>query len=556
MDGQDRAAAAGSPLTDWVHRPRPDAAVRFAGPGDGWDEWSYERLAEGARRVAAGLRSAGTADGDTVVIVEPTGPRFIQLYFGAMVAGAVPVPTAPPAFGQDLTGYARALAHLVGRAAPRMVVTSAALAGQLAGLVPPPVPVRVDDDVIATADPGPWPGWAPAELAMLQFTSGSTRAPRGVRVPVPALEANVAAIARWLRMRPEDPTASWLPMHHDMGLIGCLITPVVRQSDLWLLSPEQFVRSPLRYLRCFGVHGARLTAMPTFGLEHVARKVRPQDLEGMDFSAWRAVIVGAERVGTGAVERFVRLLAPYGLDPRAILPAYGLAEATLAVTGLPLDELWTSVPLDPRRVVLDGPVPLVPEAGGALVGSGRPLDGIRVAIVDRDGRELPEDHVGEIVVDGPCLTDGYHNEPPDADTGRRDGPLVTGDAGFLHDGQLFVLGRIGDSVKVRGRTLLAEDVEAALESAGLPRHRQTVLLGMRGDRPTAVVVVEQADPLRLEAAQGLVGRVTEGADLVFVRTGVGTIPRTTSGKPKRRELWRIFLTGQLTTAAAHSEDPS
>ncbi|MEE3922511.1 AMP-binding protein [Micromonospora sp. BRA006-A] len=318
--------------------------------------------------------------------------------------------------------------------------------------------------------------------------------------------------------------------------------------------PEQFVRSPLRYLRCFGVHGARLTAMPTFGLEHVARKVRPQDLEGMDFSAWRAVIVGAERVGTGAVERFVRLLAPYGLDPRAILPAYGLAERTRrhrSAAGRAVD-VGAAGPAagGTRRAGAAG-------AGGRrrAVGSGRPLNGIRVTIVDRDGRELPEDHVGEIVVDGPCLTDGYHNEPPDADTGRRNGPLVTGDAGFARRPAV----RAGPHRRQRegARPYAAGRGRGGGAGVGrLPRHRQTVLLGMRGDRPTAVVVVEQADPLRLEAAQGLVGRVTEGADLVFVRTGVGTIPRTTSGKPKRRELWRIFLTGQLTTAAARSEDPS
>jgi acyl-CoA synthetase (AMP-forming)/AMP-acid ligase II len=322
----------------------------------------------------------------------------------------------------------------------------------------------------------------------------------------------------------------------------------VNQTDLWLLSPEQFVRKPLRYLRCFGQFGARLTAMPAFGLDHIARKVRPEDLAGMDFSAWRAVIVGAERIGAATVERFVRLLSPRGLTRCAILPAYGLAEATLAVTGLPLAEEWTAVPLSPR-VRLGAPV--VPDPGGSnvLVGSGRPLDGVTVTIVDERGDPLPDNHVGEIVVGGASLTRGYHNELPGTLTGYRGNQLVTGDAGFLRDGQLFVLGRIGDSVKVRGRTLLAEDVEAALESAGLPRYRQAVLLGTRGDRPTAVVVVENADPDRLDAARGLIGRVTEGAELLIVSTGVGTIPRTTSGKPKRKQLWTMFLAGQLAPVA-------
>lgn len=537
-----------SPLLRWVTRPGA-TAVRFAAGTDDWISWPYPRLAGHTLRTAAGLTARGVAPGDVVVIVEPTGPRFIHLYFGAMLAGAIPAPATPPAaLGQDMTAYQASLRHIVDRAGPRLVATTPALAPVLAGLLGESAGVVPDDELLADepATPGDLP---PADLAMLQFTSGSTGRPRGVRVPFPALEGNIAAIRSWLAMGPDDPTASWLPIHHDMGLIGCLLTPIVTQADLWLLSPQQFVRSPLRYLRCFGEHGARLTAMPTFGLDHIARRVRPADLAGMDFSAWRAVIVGAERVGAGAVARAYDLLGPHGLDRRSLLPAYGLAEATLAVTGLSLAQPWTELNVDGAAVRLDEPAPIDtgPSAGSGLVGCGRPLDGITVRVADAHGVTLPDGRVGEIVVGGVSVTDGYHRADDATSATFAGGELRTGDAGFRHDGQLFVLGRLGDSVKLRGRMLMAEDVEAALEAAGLPRHRQAVLLGMRGDRPTAVLVLENLGAEALTTASSLVRRLTEGADVDTIGAPVGTIPRTTSGKPKRRQLWAQYLSGVITT---------
>ncbi|MFI5485937.1 AMP-binding protein [Micromonospora echinaurantiaca] len=531
---EDDRPATGSRLLSWVERPGP-GVVRFAAAGDGWDEWPYPRLAAAVRRVAGGLRAAGVRRDDRVVLVEPTGPGFVAGYFGTMLAGAVPTPVAPPALGQDLAGYLAHVRHIVATAAPRLVVTGGTLAEPLR-------PVAGDAGVVRTADlldgaDAPAAGRR-AGLALLQFTSGSTGRPRAVRVPFAALEHNVAAIGRWLRQGPADPTASWLPLHHDMGLIGCLLTPVAHQGDLWLLTPQQFVRDPLRYLRCFGQRGARLTAMPTFGLRHVVDRVRPEQLAGLDFAAWRAVIVGAERVSPAALEDFWRLLAPHGLDRRALLPAYGLAEATLAVTGGALDEPWRTARVDPARIPLGG-APGGGPAAAPLVGCGAPLDGVSVRIVDDAGRPLPDGRVGEIEVGGRCVAAGYLGDPAGTSARFTAGALRTGDSGFLHDGQLYVLGRLGDSLKLRGRTLFAEDVEAALEAAGLPRHRHTVLLG-HADRPVAMVLLENAEPDWEQRAGAVVGRLTEGAELIALRVPVGTILRTTSGKPRRRVMWQRF----------------
>jgi acyl-CoA synthetase (AMP-forming)/AMP-acid ligase II len=532
-------------LLDWLEDAPPDRGIRFA-VGDDWSYVGYAQLADATRQVAAGLISGGVEPGDVVTIVARSGPDFVATLFGALLAGGVPSPIAPPLPFGDAETYRERVVGLLRTARPRLVVTDPELVGtvrELAAAPPPgappsPPPVWTPDTLRAagTGRPPRFPAPAPDALALLQFTSGSSGRARGVRVPVAALESSVAAIRRWLRMEPGDATASWLPVHHDMGLVGCLITPVVNRSDIWLLPPEEFIRRPVRYLRCFGESGAVLTAMPSFGLEYVARRVRPEALAGLDFSRWRAVIVGAERVDPGALDRFTGLLAPFGFRRTALLPAYGLAEATLPVTGLPLTEEWVAQP------AADAP------GGTPTVGCGPPVDGMSVTIEDENGSPVPDGCPGEIVVRGTAVAAGYAGGDGAASPSRTsfDGrALRTGDAGFVRNGQLFVLGRLGDSVKVRGRAVFAEDLEAALVGLGLPAHRVAAALGLQDGVPTVVAVVEQpAADLPASAAEVL-RRRGEGARIVLSCVPRGTIQRTTSGKPRRPQLWQSFLSGVL-----------
>lgn len=475
-----------TPLLSWLDSPSSQRGIWFA-TRDGWDMWSYERLADLVRSCATALVKAGVPAGGRVTIIEGNGPRFVGFFFGAMLAGATPSPVAPrPAFG-DSARYDEHLAGVLAATRSHLVVAD--------GNIEPLDPCPVDRSL--------------ADLAILQFTSGTSGRVKGVKVPYPALEANIRAIAAWLEMTPDDATASWLPVHHDMGLIGCLLAPVLTGCDLWLMSPSDFVRDPTRYLRCFGEQGACLTAMPAFGLDHIARRVRPSTLRGLDFSRWRAVIVGAERVSSGALERFATLLSPQGFDRAALLPAYGLAEATLAVTGLPLRAGW-------RSVVRDG----LP-----VVGCGTALPGVDVRVVD-----------GEIVVSGTSVPGGE---------------VRTGDAGFVHDGQLFVLGRLGDSVKIRGRAVFAEDIDLGIATAcPLSHGRVASVLGTIGERTRVVVLMERPCPDWTVAAVRVAQLLTEDADVETVALPSGAIPRTSSGKPRRRDLWRSYLAGDLDAVKA------
>ncbi len=543
-------------LLSWLEDPPDYRGIRFAVNGDEWDFWSYRAVADSTMRAANGLRSLGVERDDVVSVVLPSGPGFVSALFGTMLAGAVPSPLAPPMAFQDLGLYDYHVVGVLRTARPRLVVTDGALSdtiGQLARRAGVESTVTIDE-VLASGS-GNAGRAGRASLALLQFTSGSSGRARGVRISFGALEANVGAIREWLKMTTEDATATWLPVHHDMGLIGCLVTPVTNGSDIWLLRPEQFVHSPTRYLRCFGESGARLTAMPAFGLAYIARRVSPAMLDGLDFSRWRAVIVGAERLDAAVFDQFHRLLAPFGLRRSAILPAYGLAEATLAVTAVPLFEGWRSVTVRPGPLAIGDAIALSDTAaeGNAVVGCGHPLADATVTVVDERGQPLPHGHVGEIVVRAPSVASGYLSaEESSSLTTLEAGRLATGDAGFLLDGELYVLGRLGDSLKIRGRAVFAEDIEAALATAGLPGYRLAVTLGILDGRPTALAVLERPQSGWAELAERIVQQRTDGARVVVAPVPRGAIARTSSGKPKRRLLWHSFVRGNLGPPAARA----
>jgi acyl-CoA synthetase (AMP-forming)/AMP-acid ligase II len=316
-----------------------------------------------------------------------------------------------------------------------------------------------------------------------------------------------------------------------MGLIGGLFAPLVSRCNLWLLTPELFVRSPREYLRCFGERGARLTALPAFGLDYIVRRVRAGDLVGMDFSKVRGFVVGAEPIAAATLSRFHDLLAPFGLRSGTLLPAYGLAEATLAVSAVAPGEMWTTRP--------------APSSAAPLVGCGAPLEGIEIEIVDDANRPVPEGELGEIVVRGASVTEGYHSDhSSESLTSFEAGALRTGDAGFQIGGQLFPVGRLGDSIKIRGRAVFAELLEGELQKLGHRREHNTVVLGVRDGCPAVVWISEHAGSATADAVKVL-SRLAEGAAVTLIRARRGAIPRTSSGKPCRKRLWNSYVHGSI-----------
>lgn len=527
-------------LRHWLADPPPAYGAHFATSDFNWERWSYPELAALARRFAAGLRRRGIGQGDVVLLAQRASPRFVAALFGSWAAGATASCVLAPGAVRPAT-YQEHLSHVYDTIDPVLWVADDEVSiPRTAPRTGGPTRSVSFDEVIADASADEEAFAAVPEFALLQFTSGSSGRPRGVRVSTRALGSNVAAMHEWLDVAPGTPAVSWLPVHHDMGLVGFTIGAIMGGVDLYLMQPEQFVRSPLRYLTALSQTEAKITGIPNFGLAYLLRRVRPAALAGLRFDALQGIIVGAERIDPDLLAGICALLTPHGLDPRALLPAYGAAEATLAITGLARDEPWQVRELPAS--VPDEPDPAQPGAGAdRVVGCGRPLDGVTVRIVDDEGRELPEDAVGEIEVTGDALASGYVGAvAPDVHTRFTGTALRTGDAGFLADGQLYVLGRLGDAVKVRGRMVFAEHVEGALATQGIPRQRAVALLGQHGGVATAVVLLERAEPGWSTTASQVLRECASGAALLVVEAPGGAIAVTSSGKPRRRQMWREF----------------
>jgi acyl-CoA synthetase (AMP-forming)/AMP-acid ligase II len=533
-------------ILGWLDDPRQSAGIHFAATREDWDWWSYERIATRVREIAAGLQAHGALPGHPVLVVSKSGPEFAATLFGVMLAGAVPAPVAPPGVFADVGAYMDHLTKIAAVAAPSLIAVEGPPEEWLRELAL--TTTRRAPADITSFDAGATPtATAPADLALLQFTSGSTSAPRGVKVPFPALAANIAAIRSWLGVTRATSSAHWIPFHHDMGLIGGLITPVAYQTaETWSMQPHHFLRDPLRYLRCFDGTRTSIGTMPSFALEYVVRRVRPERLEGCDFSGWESVVIGAERINAQALDRFHRLLEPFGFRRTTLRPAYGLAEATLAVTGLPRGHAPESVTIDPERLTIGDPVVRAEDAAGQpVVGCGPPLENVTVEILGEDGTALPELRLGEIAVRGGGVTDGYVSDDRAApSTAFAANALHTGDMGFLSGGQLFAIGRLGDSIKVRGRSVFAEDLEAALADAGILRSPAVVLLGVHGE-PTAVAVLHRSDRAHADAVLDALKARAEGAKALVMIAQDGGVERTTSGKPKRRRMWTRFVAGDF-----------
>jgi fatty-acyl-CoA synthase len=543
----------------WLAEPRAGRGIRLARDDGSWEYREYAELAGLARRVGSALAADGVRPGDVVCVLLPSGFECLAAFFGAWVAGATPCLITPPGFGAE-DQYVSAVATIVRQAAPRVTVTSANLA-------------RITASALAAAgrDQAPWL-WReaadPAEpvevtaagIALLQFTSGSTGSPRGVQVSWANLAANLGVIRSWLGWRDGDVTTSWLPLFHDMGLIGALLTSVTCQMDLWLMQPVQFIRDPGRWLECMAF--SSFTVAPSFAFEYAVRRLRPERLATLDLSGCRRVIVGAEPIDPATLERFARFTGPAGFSPAAFVTAYGMAEATLAIAAVTDGQPRVILP-DPATMHIGLRVRIQRESwlgagsrlgGGWLVSCGRAADDVQLTVLDGTGRELPPGHLGEIAVRGPSVTAGYYASRAGTSTRFVDGWLRTGDAGFLHDGELFVLGRMGDSLKLRGRSVFVEDLEAAVAGVdGLSRQRCAVVSMAGASRAGVVLFAETPAGNWVNQARDILRTcLDEDAEIRVVTGRPGLIKRTTSGKPRRREMWELFRAGRLTAVELES----
>ncbi|SCL27496.1 Acyl-CoA synthetase (AMP-forming)/AMP-acid ligase II [Micromonospora pallida] len=503
---------------------------------------TFAQLDTQAGEVAAAVR-AHTRGGDRVLLIQPPGPRFVAAFVGCLYAGRVPVPVYP---ALDSPEGRSLIARVREDCEPALAwVTDAEVAEGTARLLRVPSEWRTTPGLVHLPDRAP----DPTAVAFLQYTSGSTSSPKGVVVTHGNLAANVAAIAETFQHDRDEVILSWLPAYHDMGLIGNILHPLTLGSGTILCPPTAFIRRPLSWLTSIHRLGVTTSGAPNFAYELVVAALEREGVPEVDLRRWRVAYSGAEPVVAESMRRFAELLAPHGFDPGAIMPCYGLAEATLLVASADRGDGVRS------REAADG---------GSAVACGWPR-GCEVVVTDAADRPLAEGQVGEIRVSGPSVAAGYWGRPDD-DTfagpvlGRDGTWLRTGDLGFLADGELHVAGRSKDVIIVRGRNHHPHDIER-LAGGLVPAFRPGHVVAFASPDGEGVVVVGEVRPGAglTEADSARLARSVANAFGLAVRDVVAAprrgIPRTTSGKLRRAETRRRYEAGEYPTAASPATDP-
>jgi acyl-CoA synthetase (AMP-forming)/AMP-acid ligase II len=555
---------------------QPDrTAYRFLVTGDcdgEIQEISYGRLAERSRAIAAWLQERGLA-GSRAMLLYPPGLEFICGYLGCLSAGVVAVPGVPP---QGRAQNHRALTRtkrLIADADAKVILGSREVITALAGMAEH-LPELADIACVATEDipdeaASSWraPDLTADSVAFLQYTSGSTSAPRGVVVTHGNLLDNERVITEQMGHTPDtiaeydhELIVSWLPMYHDMGLMGPVLNTLHLGTTATLFSPLHFLQQPQRWLTAITRYRPHTTGGPNFAYELCLRHATSEFFDGLDLSSWKVAFNGAEPVRAATLRRFTEAFRPAGFRREAFYPCYGLAEATLMVTGGPVHTPPTL--LEPAEAG-----PHAGEADAAAVGCGRPVSGTTVVIADPEGQEeLPDGEVGEIWVAGPSVAKGYwRNALATRETfratltGREGRFLRTGDLGFLRDGELFVTGRLKDLIVIDGRNHYPQDLELSAEMCH-PALRPgctaafSVDGGADGEQPVLVAEATPEAEGEFEKITDLIRSTIGEAHGLSVREVVlvhpGTIPKTSSGKIQRHASRAAYLNGTLSAVAA------
>jgi fatty-acyl-CoA synthase len=525
---------------------RPDGTERYLSFHDLWIETS---------RRGAALAERGLAKGDRLGLLIPDGDEFVVSFLGAAVAGIVPVPMYPQLSFKNVDSYHQTVAHITGAAGAKAILTTESTrpyVEPVKGNVPCLDWIGTIEDV-KKQDPSPvHRNVDPSDLAFLQFTSGSTSRPKGVVVTHANLAANSEAfmIHGLGKDSSFDKGVSWLPLYHDMGLIGFVIGPLFTDIPVVFLPTASFVRSPRVWLDTIHKHRGTITYAPNFAFALVAKRLKDKDVASLDLSCMRITGCGAEPIQAKTLREFSAKLAPAGFDPRSLIPSYGMAEATLAITFSPHGKGMHTDRVDPKALQRCEAQPIDREEGSAeVVSCGGAFPHHEVRVVDDEGHPLPERRVGQIITRGPSVASGYYNEPELTRESFRDGWLYTGDLGYLEGGRLYICGRIKDIIIIRGRNYYPQDIEWVVSELPGVRRGNVVAFGVDVDGEEHLTVCAEAFQSDASGLKNAIGAaVTSQLSLSVHRVEIvpqGSLPRTSSGKPQRRKTKQMLLDGVL-----------
>ncbi len=553
-----------------VHADRSVTFVRGGRDGGAGNERvvSFPELWLEARRRAHGLAALGVQRGDRVALVLPEPDEFVLTFIGALTAGVVAVPLYPPQTLAKMEAYGDTVRHVLEASGARFLVTSEALrplieehlAGEGSRVV-------TEREVREAGEAGGFHGQAPEpvsldDLAFLQFTSGSTSRPKGVMVTHENLSVNSHAIMfDGLKSTPDDRGVSWLPLYHDMGLIGFVIAPLYALVQVMFLPTLSFIRRPSLWLDAIHRFRGTITFAPNFAFALATRAVTESQARSWDLSCMRALGCGAEPIQPDVLRAFLDRFGKQGLRPESILPSYGMAEATLAITFADVDAPLTTDRVDLQAMRAGSAVPVSPRSDGPameLVSCGRPFPGHEIGVFSPDGRPLGEREVGEILLRGPSVTAGYYGDAPSTDETFGGGWLRTGDLGYRAGGELYICGRAKDLIILNGKNYYPQDIERVVSRIDGVRDGQCVAFSRMDTAGAEVaVVVAESRKNTTGMADAIVAAVRAElgltiAEIHFIKRG--TLPKTSSGKVRRRECRRRLEAAELELTCAADPD--
>ena len=519
--------------------------------------YPFAELRRDAEAAAWRLVAAGVAPGDRIALVAETGPEFAALFFGTVYAGAWPVPLPLPTSFGGRESYIDQLSVQLASCDPKMLIYPPELAAMAGAAAEGRGVEGVDwSELLAVeAVPVALPPAKGEDIAYLQYSSGSTRFPHGVAITHHALLNNLAAHSHGMKLVDSDRCISWLPWYHDMGLVGCFLSPIANQVSTDYLKTEDFARRPLAWLDMISRNqGTSISYSPTFGYDICARRISSQTRasDRFDLSRWRLAGNGADMIRPDVMQGFVDAFADAGFKASAFLPSYGLAEATLAVSIMPPGEgirvelveetQLSGVPAGQDR----------PQRYRAIVNCGKPVRDMKVEIREEDGTPLPERAIGKVWCSGPSVMVGYFRDPDATRACMSDGWLDTGDMGYMSDGYVYIVGRAKDMIIVNGRNHWPQDIEWAVEQ--LPGFKQGDIAAFSittpgGEEAPAVLVhcrvsdTEGRAKLRDDIRDRV--RAVTGMNCVVELIPPRTLPRTSSGKLSRAKARNLYLSGEI-----------
>lgn len=536
-----------SGLVEGFKRSGRDNARRMFRVHTTRQEASFEEVSRASERVASALRAVGHGSGARIGLVLPSSLEFVVCFLGILEAGATCVPL--PA--DVLIGARGAVERLraVGKDAEltALIVPDVVTNEMVRPIAPEGITILRPAALQAGGRGAPTLGEPEgAELALIQYTSGSTAAPKGVALTHGQVQAGIESIVDGIQASSSDVTAQWLPLHHDMGLVG-LLTGIYIGTEVHLWAPHAFIRKPVQWLKTFGELGATVYAGPNFSYARMLARATDEDVKQLKLSRWRVAFNGAEPIDTSCMQAFNERFAPSGLRPSTMHCVYGMAEATLAVTFAELDappivRHFDRVALSDQKVASELAPGSVNGRGHACVG--KPVRGVQVRVVNDDrSTALAAAQVGLIEIRGDSVMSHYYGRTPEESGVSADGWLSTGDLGFINRDGLYVTGRSKDLVIVNGRNFYPQDVEAV--AALVPGVYQGHVVAVSDPNEEQVVVLCEAEgadqAVRLAVAvKEAVSEAMGLANLVVHVCPARALPRTTSGKFQRsqaRELW-------------------